>query len=332
MKKMKKMKIIFLPRYNYWGASSRYRHFMLSQFLNESNIQTSIYPFFEKKNYKTIFYLFYFIKRFLIVIFNRNSKFYIEGDIFPYLPFNILLPKYYVIDLDDPLWNLEKINSKFINKKWSELIGKSLLLVSGSPYTLKFWRKKCKYISTHFTPTTFKSDFYNNFGKFSLDRKTGGWIGSSSTSIYIDDLFDSEQDLILKFNWILVGYSGKYENHYNIKVLSWSKANEESMACISDFAISPLTHNVKISDYKCGFKIVQYIALGLNTIINEVGANKIWMESPGVHVVKSNWCHSIENSNFIENHKIQSFFNKNIASEHVFINLKKKLETEFYLS
>ncbi|WP_432788501.1 hypothetical protein [Polaribacter marinivivus] len=326
---MKKMKIIFLPRYNYWGASSRYRHFMLSKFLNESNVKTSIYPFFEKKDNKIIFYLYYFIKRFLIIIFNKNSKFYVEGDIFPYLPFNLLLPKYYIIDLDDPLWNLEKINTKYNTKKWTKLIQNSSFLVSGSPFTLKYWKKKCKNLLTHFTPTTFKSHFYSIPSKSLNERKIGGWIGSPSTSKYVDDLFDKEQDLVIEFNWILVGYKGKYKNYKNVKVLDWSKYNEEAMAINSDFAISPLTYDSKISDYKCGFKIVQYLALGLNTIINDVGANKIWKDSLGVHTVNLNWHESIKNSNFIENNRIQSFFKENIASENVFIELKDKIQAEF---
>lgn len=322
---MKRKKIIFLPRYNYWGASSRYRHFMLSQFLNDSNIKTSIYPFFQTQNNKIIFYLFYCLKRFLVIIFHWNSKFYVEGDFFPYLPFNLILPKKYIIDLDDPLWNLERVNISTVKRKWFRLLSNSLFLVSGSPYTLSFWEGKCENLSSHFTPTTFKSDFYNCSMTPTRKREIGGWIGSPSTSLYVDDLFDSEPDLLLNFNWILVGYEGKYHSHFNVEVLSWSKDNEELMGLKSDFAISPLTYNEKISDFKCGFKIVQYLALGLNTIVNEVGANKIWLQSEGVHLAKENWAHAIENSKFLDSKKIQTFFKRNIASDYVFIKLKNKL-------
>ena len=323
------MRIVFLPRYGKYGASSRYRHFFLASWLNDQGYNTVVYPFFIFKRFKGLLYCFYFLRRFLVLVKHRRDLFYIEADVFPYLGFGIR-PRNYFLDFDDPVWNWDKIRlGNLSDRKWYKLVDGAKLLVSGSTHTLNLWSERTK-VDTLLAPTTFSKDFYESVNfQAEVESLTGCWIGSPSTSKFVDDLFKNQPEFS-EYNWVFVGYEGELEVNNNILVLDWSKQNEIYAASISNFAISPLFGSSEEINFKCGFKIVQYLALGLNTFVNPVGPNLFFKDSVGVHLVSDSWVQSVQNTTLIDANLIKQDFVGNLCSELIFTNIQSKIGNVWY--
>lgn len=317
------MRVVFLPRYAEYGASSRYRHYFLAEYLKSKDYNVVVYPFFYFKDYKAILYPFYFIFRVFVLLRFRNANFYIEADPFPYLriPYT---PKSYIIDFDDPVWLWDRVYFGLnVERKWNALVKNASLLVSGSYCTLNLWKETAGF-KIVYAPTSFSKDFYPVI-ETRTDELIGCWIGSPSTSKHIDILFNREPSL-LELKWNLVGYKGPLEGKATVTVLPWSKISEINAAKNSSFAISPLYGDSEEVNFKCGFKIVQFLALGLPTFVNNSGANRFFLEYSGVVKVDTSWHERIRQCYFYEGRLIRNEFEEKLSTDKVFPVLKRSIE------
>ena len=104
-----------------------------------------------------------------------------------------------------------------------------------------------------------------------------GWIGTKSNLFYLDHYKSAWQEISKKFpkTALKIVCSIPYErNDIGITVINkeWSAEDETSDLLSFDVGIMPLTDD-DWSKGKCGFKLLQYMAVGLPTVASAIGTN-----------------------------------------------------------
>ena len=185
-------------------------------------------------------------------------------------------------DFDDAIW-LSNVSEK--NKKWAwlkhprktiSIIKVSKIITCGNQYLTDFAKQYNK--KAFLIPTTIDTKYHTLKGDdLNKNTITIGWTGSSTTLPYFEQLLP-----LLKI------LKEKYGNKINFKIIvdvkktypeihamttPWQLNTEIQDLHQIDIGIMPLP-NDEWSKGKCGFKILQYMAIGIPSVASAVGANK----------------------------------------------------------
>ena len=102
-----------------------------------------------------------------------------------------------------------------------------------------------------------------------------GWIGSASTLSYLEDIRPALEEIGRRFNAVrlhVVGASDFSLEHMPVETRAWSLESEvEDLRCF-DIGIMPMPDDVWTRG-KGGYKLLQYMAVGLPVITSPVGIN-----------------------------------------------------------
>lgn len=297
------MKIIFFTPEDVDGsASSRFRaHQFISTFEAE-NITCVFSPFVNKglKKYyfsrgwlviplKVFFFVSAFLRRFLdlfkvvncdLVFIHRNIV-PIGPEIFAFI-IKRILRKPIIFDFDDAIYlSVTSEANKYI--KWLKLnhlrTRQNILLadcVIAGNRTLALFAKQYND-NVRIIPTVVDMKINTNPTskvKGSEQKITIGWAGSYGTTPFIGLILSALKTLLLKFpdlEVVLQGYVGdlKFDR---LRLVPWTLISERSCWLTFDIGINPLPDN-EFTRGKCGFKIVQYMALGIPSVVSPVGEN-----------------------------------------------------------
>jgi glycosyltransferase involved in cell wall biosynthesis len=288
------MKILFLPKYNEAGASSRYRTHQFLPYFRERGFQCDVLPFFDEKHISDINQSKRSTKiSYIEAIFGRISLIYkagkydllfIEKELIPYFPpiiENLLLRQKvkYILDFDDAIFHNYDLHKSslvrtFLGSKVPNIVSNASAIVTGSNYLYQF----CKQYNAnvYLIPTVVNLDKYP-IKKDKAAAKVVGWIGSFYTSDYLKVTFEAlervlpEQEALLN----LIGFNRAslpavlkpYTN-----VISWNQQNEVEEIRKFAVGISPLIDS-PFARGKCAFKSIQYMACGKPVVTSPVGAN-----------------------------------------------------------
>lgn len=310
------MKILFLPKYNELGPSSRYRIYQYLDSYKNAGIDVKVSPLFgahfftNNKIIKIVYTLFYYLRRaFELLQVYKYDLIYIEYELFPYFPslFEKLLSVFnvkYIVDYDDAIFHNynESKNGliRFIlSNKIDSVIKKANYVITGSPYLTEYVSKlnlNCIEIPTSVSGNkyTSKSDSKKN-AIFTI-----GWIGSRSTSVNILKLIPAFEALMGKidFQLNLIGFDAKLSNklaHLNVNFINWDAKNEIEEIRKFDLGIMPL-ENTPFNQGKCGFKLIQYMGCSLPTVSTPLEANvKINRNGKNLHAITTeDWVTAFE--------------------------------------
>lgn len=295
------MKILFLTKYEYLGASSRYRTLQYLPYLKEQNIDFDVKPLFsdEYLRYKyangkenKLITIKRILKRIYVSLFEsqKYDLLVIEKELIPYFPpileYCLKFTKIpYILDYDDAVWhnydNHKKAIVRFLFKnKIASVIKNAKAVIAGSEYIKTFALQFNNNV--YKIPTSIDMSKYQcSTGENDTDKFIVGWIGSSSTSKYILYISKALKRFTDKHNAIvhLVGFDFKLSSkiEFKHKIIPWSEKNEVEEICKFDVGIMPLVDE-PFERGKCGFKLIQYMGCKKPVIASPVGENNIIVE------------------------------------------------------
>jgi glycosyltransferase involved in cell wall biosynthesis len=213
---------------------------------------------------------------------------FIEYELLPYFPpiLEYLLYKTKVkviLDYDDAIFhNYDQHQSftvrSFLKNKIKVIAKYAHLIITGSPYLSSYflqYNKEVVEIPTSILFEKYESSLKNNTIN---DFVNIGWIGSKSTSINVINISYVIRKMQLnnpKILFKLMGFDKSIEsqlNFSNVEFYDWSENQELIFLNAIDLGIMPLA-NTSFNQGKCGFKLIQYMAMGKPTISSPLEAN-----------------------------------------------------------
>ena len=331
---MLKKKIFFYTKHQQKGASSRYRSLQYFDLVSDNGYEIAHRYLFSDKylvnKYKgnKISYLFIALVNYVSRVFNLivdirpGNVFFIEKELFPYVPFALesilrFFKVKYIVDFDDAIWhNYDSSKNKwvrlFLANKLKGVIKGSDFFIGGNDYLCDY-AHRCGAKNILNLPTVTSLKVYNEsfIGVKKEDITTIVWIGSPSTSPYILMLNDVLTGLSEKYSVAvkLIGFDRSLSNSltFNHSIVDWDPNTEVMEMAKSHIGIMPLPDK-PFEKGKCGFKLIQYMAVGLPVLASPVGVNeKIVKSNINGYICDSNsdWYDRLEEL-ILDNNKMQS--------------------------
>jgi len=295
-----KNKISFYTKYNLRSASVRERFVNYIPYLKKNKFEIEFHPLINDRLFEarilnekkfSIMLFISIIKRILLILFQKKRLIVIQYELLPYFP--PFLESYlnlrkipYIIDIDDAIFhNYDKSENFFVKllfkKKFNKIFSNAKLVFAGNEYLLKK-SKKLGAKKVHLFPTlvNLKKNFTIEKNQKKKNEFNIVWIGSPSTTKYIDDIkhiiekISNEHDI--KFT-IIGSKNSLIRPSKNIKFLDWNLKSEDKWISRCDIGIMPL-RNSFWEKGKCGYKLLKYMKNELPILASPVGVNKIILD------------------------------------------------------
>ncbi|MEO1051785.1 MAG: glycosyltransferase family 4 protein [Bacteroidota bacterium] len=299
MKKSKK--ILFLTPYPHGKApSQRFRFEQYIPLLLESGHTVELKSFIDHQTWnvlyargkefeKTIGIIWGYLKRLLVLFSVRKYDFVlIHREATPLGPpmvefiLSRVLKKKIIYDFDDAIWlsNTSSENKIIAGIKWHKKVRSickwSYKVSCGNEFLSEFARNYNENVIIN--PTTIDTVNLHNPDLVKPDFKDDlpviGWTGTHSTIKYLYKLVPILQELEreIDFKFLIISNKKPDIELNSLDYIPWNLATEiEDLARI-DIGVMPLEDDLW-SKGKCGFKALQYLALGIPAVVSPVGVN-----------------------------------------------------------
>lgn len=298
MSNSSKKKVLIICPYPIGKApSQRFRFEQYLTFLEENGFEITSKPFIDLKTWdllykpglffqKTIGMLKSTGKRFLLLFTLKKYDFIFmhrEAMQFgpPIIEFIIckILKKKVLYDFDDAIWlkNHSDSNALLSFTKWYSKVHNICRWVDsiqcGNDYLGKFARQYNPNV--HIIPTSIDTkNKHNQIIDYNREKVTIGWTGSHSTMHYLDFIVPIIKQLEINhpINFIVISDRNPAYDLTSLEYCQWNKDSEIDDLARIDIGIMPLKQN-EWAEGKCAFKGLQYMSLGIATVMSPVGMN-----------------------------------------------------------
>ncbi len=290
------MKILFLPKYNYSGASSRYRTYQFIPFFTEKAIACKVESFFDDAHILSINlsrraaklkFLRFILKRFMLIFkAKKYDLLFIEKELIPYFPSVIetvlkWMGVKFILDYDDAVFHNYDQNSNpvirlLLRNKIPNIVKKADYVIAGSTYLYNYVLKLNKNVRK--IPTVIDLKKYPLLKDSEEEEEfIIGWTGSYYTSRYVNLIMDVLKTFATKYSCriCLSGYNKKLlpdDMNKFVKIVDWEEETEVREIQKFSVGIAPMEDS-PFSRGKCAFKSVQYMACQIPVIATPIGAN-----------------------------------------------------------
>ena len=124
-------------------------------------------------------------------------------------------------------------------------------------------------------PTTIDTiNHHNRTKEYGNEKLVIGWTGTHSTIKYLENLVPLLAELEKDYDFELLVIADQKPSFQlnSLRFVPWNKSSEIDDLLRMDVGIMPL-QNDKWANGKCGFKALQYMALGIPAVVSPVGVN-----------------------------------------------------------
>jgi glycosyltransferase involved in cell wall biosynthesis len=181
------------------------------------------------------------------------------------------------VDYDDATFHSYDLHAKswvkkLLGKKIDQIMKKSALVVAGNTYlasrAIDAGAKRVEIL-----PTVIDLGKYDVISSVENTSITIGWIGSPSTTRYLQSLTPVFQEVCANSNKIVaIGANYFQIDGVEVEVKKWLEEHEVLELQKIDIGVMPLD-DTPWSRGKCGFKLIQYMACGKPVIASPIGVN-----------------------------------------------------------
>lgn len=297
------MKVLFFTQSNEICAASRTRVYHYLPFLEDAGISYKVIAMVTGFMYKGAFIPSQNTLRKLVYIifsllFNYIKSFYILL-LAPYYDVifiqRVMMPKIIgralkrinsniVFDFDDAIFAIESDERNLINRLRVSrnrqclpfMLSISKIAILENEYNRRFAQQYIKDIRIITGPidTERYQPKNKNVSGGRSENITIGWIGSASTTMYLDSLKSVFKALFKKYKCTLklIGAANFDIPDINIVHIKWDLNTEVRQLCSFDIGIMPLPDD-EWTRGKGGYKLLQYLAMGIPAVSTPVGIN-----------------------------------------------------------
>ncbi|MEO9473973.1 MAG: glycosyltransferase [Cyclobacteriaceae bacterium] len=303
------MKVLILAPYPLGKAPSqrfRFEHFL--KFMEEKGITYDFQTFVSEVGWEYLYVegntfnkigatLSGFLRRFSILFkLSAYTSILIHRELTPFGPpifewvIAKVLRKKIIYDFDDAIWMADGTNESKLWKwlKWRSKVASicrwSWKVSVGNAYLAKFAAQYCDQVEILPTvvdteihnaqPPRTKSDLKNQQPTANSQQPIIGWTGSHSTLQYLRPIVPVLQQLenTHDFTFLVIANQDPQLPLKNYRFAKWNKESEVEDLAQIDIGVMPLEDN-EWSKGKCGFKLIQYLSLGIPAVASPVGVN-----------------------------------------------------------
>ena len=329
------MKILFLTPYPRDTApSQRFRFELYYDALEEAGLHYETSSFWDEKGWnqlytkgsgvgKVIALIKGFARRKLLMLqMGSYDVVFIHREVAPIGPpvfewyIAKVLKKKIIYDFDDAIWlpNTSEQNSIVGRLKWHSKVASicrwSWKVSAGNAYLADYARQYCQQVEI--TPTIVDTTAHTSILSSQLSSLNAqlvvGWTGSHSTLKYLQPLVPILQELQQQtdFTFLVIADQDPQLPLRNYQYIKWSKETEVEDLNRMDIGLMPLEDD-QWSKGKCGFKAIQYGAIGVPALVSPVGVNAEIVEDgiSGYHcLTDSDW--EIAITSLIKDHELRT--------------------------
>lgn len=296
---MKKKVLFLLPYPLHRAPSQRFRVEAFFPLLKKQSIEYKADTFLDEKAWDILYksgstiqkglaVLKGFLKRLALCIFvaPRYDYVFVHREASPIGPpvFEFIIAKVLrkrlIYDFDDAIWiaNTTAENGlvAWVKAAWKVpyICRWAYKISAGNEFLAMFARQHNPNV--YIVPTCVDVVNKHSFLRESNNSKVViGWTGSHSTMSYLNDVIPvlTRIDKDFEVEFLIISNKAPEFELRNLRFIKWKEQTEVEDLAIMDIGIMPLKNDAW-SEGKCGFKLIQYLAIGIPAVASPVGVNK----------------------------------------------------------
>lgn len=291
-------KVLFIAPYPYDRApSQRFRFEQYFQYLDAEGISWRVAPFWSERGWRVLYTRGRYLRKLLALLsgfirrigllfeLHRYDRILLHREATPIGPpffewmLSRVLQRRFCYDFDDAIWmpNTSEENKLAAGLKQHSKVPRICAWAScvscGNAWLEDYARRHNS--RTLVMPTTIDTDYHVPPSRQSGTTLTIGWTGTHSTARYLETIRPVLRKIgeEVSITFLVISNQPPKQPDRFWRYARWDRAVEIQQLQQIDIGVMPLADR-EWEKGKCGFKALQYMALGIPAVVSPVGVNK----------------------------------------------------------